>query len=90
MKWQESFEALDSWLFEVEKNATPGVMKMVIANKSDLDTKEVSKEMGEEYAKKNGLLFMETSAKKDYQVSLSFQKLSERLIDLKFSLPSFS
>ncbi len=56
---------------------------MLIANKSDLETKDVPKETGEEYAKKNGLLFIETSAKKDLQVSLAFQKMAEKLIDLK-------
>lgn len=56
---------------------------MIIANKSDLEKKEVTKEMGEEYAKKNNVLFMEASAKTDFQVSAAFQKISEKLIDLK-------
>jgi Ras-related protein Rab-2A len=37
---------------------------MLIGNKSDLDSKrEVTREEGEKFAKENGLIFMETSAK---------------------------
>ncbi len=59
---------------------------MIIANKSDLENKQVSKEAGAEYAAKNRVMFMETSAKKDFQVSTAFEKLAEKLIDTKWAL----
>lgn len=77
---------MDNWLFEIEKNAVPNVTKMIFANKSDLEKKEVTKEMGEEYAAKNKLLFTETSAKKDMQISAAFEQISSKLIDLKYFL----
>lgn len=40
------------------------VLKILIANKMDLSLdSKVSKEVGENLAKENGMLFMETSAK---------------------------
>ena len=74
---------MDNWLFEVEKNATPNVTKMILANKSDMEKKEVTPEQGAEYASKNKIMFTETSAKKDYQVSSAFEKLAEKLIEIK-------
>ena len=74
---------MDNWLFEIEKNAAPSVAKMILANKSDMEVKQVSKEAGAEYASRNKVMFIETSAKKDIQVSSAFEKLAEKLIDAK-------
>ena len=74
---------MDNWLFEVEKNAAPNVTKMIVANKADLEKKQVTKEEGGEYAAKSKVMFMETSAKKDYQVHSAFERLAEKLIELK-------
>ena len=57
---------------------------MLLANKSDLEIKQIAKEQGEGYATKNKMMFMETSAKKDIQVSSAFEKMAERLIELKY------
>ena len=56
---------------------------MIMANKSDLEAKQVPREAGAEYAAKNKVMFIETSAKKDIQVSTAFEKLAEKLIDAK-------
>eukprot|EP00826_Nyctotherus_ovalis_P011314 TRINITY_DN12950_c0_g4_i2.p3 TRINITY_DN12950_c0_g4~~TRINITY_DN12950_c0_g4_i2.p3 ORF type:complete len:124 (-),score=49.50 TRINITY_DN12950_c0_g4_i2:151-522(-) len=80
---KETYSSLDSWQFEVEKNASPSVVKMLLANKSDLETKEVPKEHGEQYAQKNKMMFMETSAKKGFQVTDAFEKMTEKLIELR-------
>ncbi len=56
---------------------------MIIGNKADLTEKVIKKEAIEEYAKKNNILFMEASAKTNFQVGLAFQKISEKLMDLK-------
>lgn len=74
---------MDSWQFEVEKNASPSVIKMLLANKSDLETKAIQKEKGEEYAVKNHMMFMETSAKKGSQVAEAFEKMATKLIELR-------
>eukprot|EP00826_Nyctotherus_ovalis_P057532 TRINITY_DN7874_c0_g1_i8.p2 TRINITY_DN7874_c0_g1~~TRINITY_DN7874_c0_g1_i8.p2 ORF type:complete len:100 (-),score=40.23 TRINITY_DN7874_c0_g1_i8:143-442(-) len=56
---------------------------MILANKSDLATKQVAKDMGEKYAAEHNLMFLETSAKKDFQVSAAFELVAKKLIEMK-------
>ena len=47
---RESFEHLNSWLIEIEKDGNKNVYKLLIGNKADLDEKRViKKEEGQEY-----------------------------------------
>lgn len=51
---------------------------ILVGNKSDLDPRrQVSTEEGERFAKENGLIFMETSAKTAYNVEESFLQTSQ-------------
>ena len=53
---RKSFENLNSWLIEIEKNGNKNVYKLLIGNKSDLeDERKVSKEEGIEFAQINGI-----------------------------------
>ena len=57
------------WLEEVRQNGNPDMTIMLIGNKCDLDARrQVSTEEGERFAKENGLIFMETSAKTAFNV----------------------
>jgi Ras-related protein Rab-6A len=53
----------------------------LVGNKTDLgnDKRQVSTEEGEERAKKDGLMFMECSAKAGYNVKSLFRKLATAL-----------
>lgn len=66
---KETFNHLTSWLEEVRQNGNPDIMFMLIGNKADLDSRrQVSTEEGERFAKENGLIFLETSAKTSFNV----------------------
>ncbi|KAM4835854.1 ras-related protein Rab-17 isoform 2-T5 [Thomomys bottae] len=71
---KDSFHRAQQWLAELEKEFSPGeVVVMLIGNKMDLaEEREVTTQEGQEFAESKGLLFMETSAKLDYQVSEAF------------------
>merc|ERR1712093_504912 len=61
---RETFNHLANWLEDARQHANPNMTIMLIGNKSDLTHRRaVSREEGEAFAEKYGLVFMETSAK---------------------------
>lgn len=66
---RDTYNHLTRWLEEVRQNGNPDMTIMLIGNKCDLDARrQVSFEEGERFAKENGLIFMETSAKTSFNV----------------------
>lgn len=66
---RDTFSHLTRWLEEVRQNGNPDMVIMLIGNKCDMDTRrQVSTEEGERFAKDNGLIFLETSAKTAFNV----------------------
>ena len=56
------------------------VIIVLVGNKTDLnDKREVTANQGEEEAKKNGLLFVETSAKVGHNVKALFKRIAQAL-----------
>ena len=54
------------------------VLKILVGNKSDLyQYRQVAKEAGVFYAKRHGMMFMETSAKTAEGIKLLFQEMVE-------------
>ena len=79
---RDSFKNLESWLIEIEKNASENVLKILIGNKNDLqDEKDIKTEEGEAFAKRNGMQFMETSAKMNTNVTEAFEALGKLMIE---------
>ncbi|XP_027393809.1 ras-related protein Rab-17 isoform X3 [Bos indicus x Bos taurus] len=68
---KDSFCKAQQWLKDLEEELHPGeVVVMLVGNKTDLEEeREVTFEEGKEFAESKGLLFMETSAKCNYQVA---------------------
>ncbi|KAL3532354.1 hypothetical protein ACH5RR_005875 [Cinchona calisaya] len=68
-----SFGHISTWLEDLRKYAADNITIMLIGNKSDLDSKRtVSTEEGSEFAQKNGLIFVECSAKTAQNVEEAF------------------
>ena len=79
---KETFNHLTRWLEEVRQNGNPDIMVMLIGNKADLDNRrQVSTEEGERFAKENGLIFLETSAKTAFNVEQAFLQTSQMIYD---------
>eukprot|EP01127_Copromyxa_protea_P011731 TRINITY_DN2974_c0_g3_i1.p1 TRINITY_DN2974_c0_g3~~TRINITY_DN2974_c0_g3_i1.p1 ORF type:complete len:133 (-),score=33.40 TRINITY_DN2974_c0_g3_i1:53-451(-) len=73
---RSSFENCETWLDELVHHADPGIIVMLVGNKTDLaDQRDVSTEEGLEFSKKNNLHFIETSAKDNSNVSEAFERL---------------
>ena len=78
---RETFENLNTWLIEIEKNANKNVYKLLIGNKCDLeDKRQVTYQEGKDFADSNGMKFIETSAKTASKVQEAFELLTSEII----------
>eukprot|EP00170_Pyropia_yezoensis_P005778 contig_23497_g5796 len=80
---RETFDNLASvWLPEVNQYSTrPEVIKMIVGNKLDLATREVSAADGDALARRNGCLFIESSARTATGVRQCFEELVRKVLD---------
>jgi small GTP-binding protein len=71
-----TFKNVERWLTELRENAAPNIVIMLVGNKSDLrHLREVPTETAKEFAEKNTLSFIETSALESTNVELAFQNI---------------
>ena len=76
----DSFVNLNNWLEEVAKYTDNNIDKLILANKSDLNEKKVTKKEMEDFEKKTGIKIMEVSAKTGIGVEDAFKTMIEKLI----------
>ena len=70
---RDTFNHLGTWLKDVRENTNKDMVVMLVGNKIDLETRRaVPRAEGEEFARNNGLLFMETSARTADHVEEAF------------------
>jgi small GTP-binding protein len=71
-----TFKNVERWLAELRENAAGTIVIMLVGNKSDLrHLREVPAETSKEFAEKNTLLFIETSALDSSNVEQAFQNI---------------
>ena len=76
----QSFERAQNWVKELQRQSNAQNVCIALAgNKVDKEPKAVSAEMAKAYADENGLLFMETSAKKPLNVNELFVAIARKL-----------
>jgi len=79
---RDTFDNIKSWLKEARNNGTEKMSIMLVGNKSDLNhRRQVTYEEGCTFAKINGLLFLETSAKTSTNVDLAFLDTAHQIYD---------
>ncbi len=79
---RESFKELENWLGEVERNASPQILKILIGNKCDLvEERDISKDEAEAFAMRNGMQYIETSAKINTNVNEAFEALAKIMVE---------
>lgn len=74
-----SFSNISRWMEEAKGHVAPrSIIFILVGQKSDLENERmVSHEEGEQFAKKHGIPFIETSAKTGYNVEEAFHSLTE-------------
>jgi Ras-related protein Rab-6A len=75
-----SFLNTSKWIEDVRTERGNDVVVVLVGNKVDLgDRRQVSIEEGEQKAKENGVMFIETSAKMGYNIKALFRQLAQNL-----------
>jgi len=87
-----SFLNTAKWIDDVRAERGNEVVICLVGNKTDLgnEKRQVSTEEGEERAKRDGLMFMECSAKAGYNVKSLFRKLATALPGAEPGVPTTS
>eukprot|EP00352_Strombidinopsis_acuminata_P009120 CAMPEP_0176360718 /NCGR_PEP_ID=MMETSP0126-20121128/17266_1 /TAXON_ID=141414 ORGANISM="Strombidinopsis acuminatum, Strain SPMC142" /NCGR_SAMPLE_ID=MMETSP0126 /ASSEMBLY_ACC=CAM_ASM_000229 /LENGTH=205 /DNA_ID=CAMNT_0017716031 /DNA_START=138 /DNA_END=755 /DNA_ORIENTATION=+ len=77
---RESFNAVQTWMNEVEKNASDNISRILVGNKCDLESqRQVTKEEGQELAEHFNVRFLETSAKECMNVEDAFTMMTREM-----------
>jgi small GTP-binding protein len=84
---RDSFEKVTDWIAEVRR-FVPSVPLIVVGNKCDREDRQVPTEDGQELAAKQGLIFLETSAKANTNIEAAFQEMAKKLIEAEASKPA--
>ena len=78
----ETFEKLDYWIDQIKLNAQEQTKLILFGNKCDIeDGRQIKKEEGETYAKKNNIKFFEVSAKDGTNVSEAFEYIFKDILN---------
>lgn len=59
----------------------PNMAKMAVGNKIDQTNRQVQREEGEKFARRNQMMFVETSAKTNQNVSSAFEELVRKILE---------
>jgi Ras-related protein Rab-2A len=77
---RDTFDNLNTWLEDCRAHGNPNMVIMLVANKADVTHRRaVSTEEGEMFARENGLLFVESSAKTSVNVDQAFVEIAREI-----------
>ena len=80
MSNQPSFDRLPDWLRELKQHINEKTIVVLVGNKCDLsEEREIPYHIGEAFAQKHNMRFLETSAKQSENVDRVFHELAETL-----------
>lgn len=77
---QPTFDCLPDWLREIEEYASSKVLRILVGNKTDREDREIPTHVGEDFANRHDMYFLETSAKEAENVERLFMQIAEDLM----------
>eukprot|EP01117_Protostelium_nocturnum_P019122 TRINITY_DN819_c0_g1_i2.p1 TRINITY_DN819_c0_g1~~TRINITY_DN819_c0_g1_i2.p1 ORF type:complete len:194 (+),score=64.11 TRINITY_DN819_c0_g1_i2:194-775(+) len=76
-----SFDNIKKWLDDIERHASPSIVKCLVGNKCDLENKRViDYSTAKQLADSLNISYMETSAKESINISQAFEKLGSLIM----------
>ncbi|KAJ6253609.1 rab2a [Anaeramoeba flamelloides] len=77
-----SFESLSYWVKDAKENSNQEIQMILIGNKKDLEhRRKVSKEVAQQFADENGMVYIETSAKTAENIEDAFYSCAEKVYE---------
>ncbi|TYJ56051.1 hypothetical protein B9479_003294 [Cryptococcus floricola] len=77
---ETSFEKAKQWVKELKRSADPSIVIMLVGNKIDMASqRKTPRELGQQFAGEEGLLFTEASAKTGEEVEELFHAIAKKL-----------
>ncbi|XP_065896721.1 ras-related protein Rab-18-B-like [Dysidea avara] len=78
---RDTFNSLEMWLTELDTYATKkDLVKMLVGNKIDKSGRDVERQEGMQFARRNSMLFIESSAKTRDGVQEAFEELVHKIL----------
>ena len=89
MNEREAFEHLQRWLEELELYTTnQHAVKLLVGNKKDVNQREVSDVEAQNFARKQGMMYIEASAKDRTGIQQTFEEVVQKILDTPSLLDS--
>jgi len=76
---KETFEGAKTWVTELKRKGDPGVTIALAGNKCDLPERNVDRDEAVEYAKAQGIMYMDVSAKSNTNIKEMFVSIAKAL-----------
>lgn len=79
---RDTFQHLNAWMQEVQMYCRHGgAIKLLVGNKIDLADRVVRKDEAEAWARSNGMLLLESSAKTKVGIDQVFEEVAEKILE---------
>jgi small GTP-binding protein len=78
---ESSFIDLDAWLADLHQAANPNAVILLVGNKCDLQSRQISETQAREYCLRHEMEYLEASAKEGTNVEDAFVRLAGKIAD---------
>jgi small GTP-binding protein len=76
---RDSFDKCQQWVKELMEKASAEILIVIVGNKIDLEDRKVTAEEAQDYARGQGLIYYEVSAKQNVGIDDLFRDLAKKL-----------
>ena len=91
---ESTFASIENWMDSLKQHGEADLIIMLVGNKLDLleeaggqEERQVPREAAEEFARRNRMMFIETSAVTQKNVAGAFENLLQKINEMRSRMP---